>query len=167
MLWNLNSSMHKKEVWRASCKQGSPKSRDQHTESKDSRDLWNTMFHWSQMWIIQVWSKWGWWLLVWHEWFRWCLRSRRLEGTARLPSPRNKGIMGRECSEKYNMKIEKFLFDRDEFLDFWTTKCWLKTSQSSEKPLDSNGNWMYWLTFWFDIKKTSLTLHFVVACFKL
>ena len=38
------------------------------------------------------------------------------------------------------MKIEKLLFDRDEFLDLWTTKCWLKTSQSLEKPLDSNGN---------------------------
>ena len=47
----------------------------------------------------------------------------------------------------HNMKIEKLLFHKDEFLDFWTTKCWLKTSQSSEKPLDSNGNCMYWLTF--------------------
>ena len=46
--------------------------------------------------------------------------------------------MGRGCSEKQNMKIETLLFHKDEFLDFWTTKCWLKTSQSLEKPLDSN-----------------------------
>ena len=111
MLWILNSSMHNKGVWRESCKQGSPKSRDQHTESKDRRELWNTMFHRSQVWIIQLWSKWEWWLLVRAEWFRWCKRSRWLEGKTRLPSPCNKGIMGRGCSEKHNMKIEKSLFD--------------------------------------------------------
>ena len=49
-------------------------------------------------------------------------------------------MMGRGCIEKHNMKIEKLLFHKDEFLDFWTAKCWLKTSQSLEKPLDSNGN---------------------------
>ena len=30
--------------------------------------------------------------------------------------------------------------NRDEFLDFWATKFWLKTSQTSEKPLNSDGN---------------------------
>ena len=43
--------------------------------------------------------------------------------------------MGRECGEKHNMKLDKLLFDKDEFLEFWPTKCWLKSRKARKNLL--------------------------------
>ena len=50
--------------------------------------------------------------------------------------------MPRACSEKYETKIEKLLFDRDEFLDFFGPRN-VGLKRRSEKPLDGDGNSMY------------------------
>ena len=41
------------------------------------------------------------------------------------------------------MKLDKLLFDKDEFLEFWANEMLAQKSQSSGKPPNSDGNSMY------------------------